>query len=70
MKQANWIEIKEKLKQEDKLIFKGINKNNLDDYEKRKIIFDYLCDNLTYDYDLIVDIFLSSFNFRRNNITK
>ena len=34
-------------------IFKGININDLSDYEKRKIIFKYLCNNVKYDYKLL-----------------
>lgn len=70
MQQGNWQEIKEKLRIEDKKIFKNINKEKLNEYEKRNIIFDYLCNNIIYDYDLMADIFLSSFNFKNNNTTE
>ena len=41
-KTYTWNEIREKLIQELKIIFANENINTLTDYEKRKIIFDYL----------------------------
>ena len=58
MKQGNWNYIKEKIQEEDNNIFEGFNKTNLNDYEKRKIIFNYLCSNITYDYIAYIDILL------------
>ena len=57
MKQGNWNYIKEKIQEEDNNIFEGFNKTNLNDYEK-KIIFNYLCSNITYDYIAYIDILL------------
>ena len=47
---GNWNEIKEQLEVENKKIFNSYNVNQLSDYEKRRIIFEYLCNNLNYDY--------------------
>ncbi len=60
MDHCNWQEVKEKLDKENAIIFQNYNINNLSDYEKRKIIFDYLCNNLTYDYDKLIDLYLSN----------
>lgn len=56
METANWTEIKLKLQNKLNEIFGNSNIENLSDYEKRKIIFEYLCNNLSYDYDLLNDI--------------
>lgn len=62
MKQGNWLDISKKIVEEDNLIFKDINKEELSQYEKRKTIFNYLVNKIEYDYDLVLDIFLSSIN--------
>lgn len=50
-KTYTWNEIREKLIQELKIIFANENINTLTDYEKRKIIFDYLSQKISYDYN-------------------
>lgn len=50
MRFGNWKELKEKLESINDEIFYSYNTNELSDYEKRRKIFDYLCDNLSYDY--------------------
>lgn len=50
-------QIELKIKDLTSQIFKGININKLSDYEKRQIIFSYLCDNVKYDYDLLDKIY-------------
>lgn len=47
---GNWNKLNEKLNCIDEIIFKSYEKDKLSDYEKRKIIFDYLCNHLSYDY--------------------
>lgn len=58
MERGNWNYIKRRLDEEDSLIFQDIDKSTLTDYDKRRKIFDYLCDNLEYDYLLYIDILL------------
>lgn len=58
MKIGNWTYLKERIKQDDSIIFQGIDKSSLSAYEKRRRIFDYLCDNTEYDYLLFIDILL------------
>lgn len=43
-------------------IFKDINVNNLDIYTKRKMIFEYLCNNIEYDYELLEKIKFNTLN--------
>lgn len=66
MEIGNWIEINFKLQKKLEEIFNNYNIESLSDYEKRKIIFEYLCNDLTYDYDLLNDIKL--FNERKKRI--
>lgn len=55
-------------------IFGDIDISTLSDYQKREMIFDYLCSNLTYDWELYFKILLSKIslsckipnNFSRN----
>lgn len=68
MQQGNWSDISKKIIEEDKTIFKGINKEGLSNYEKRKIIFNYLTNNIEYDYQRIVDIFLFSLVLQSDNL--
>lgn len=58
MKQGNWPIIKSKIEKEDRIIFQDIDKSTLNDYDKRRIIFNYLCENMEYDYLLLIDILL------------
>ena len=53
---GNWNEIHVKIQKEIKKIFANYNIDKLSKYEMRKIIFDYLCDNLKYDYELLEKI--------------
>ena len=46
MELGNWKEIHEKLQNEIKNIFKDYNYDGLSKYEIRKVIFDYLCNNV------------------------
>ena len=55
-----WSEVQEKLNELNNKIFEGIDKTTLSDYEKRKIIFEYLCNNLEYDFDALTDMILNS----------
>ena len=50
---ANWQEIKTKLEDKLRIIFNGIDLNSLSDYEKRKIVFEYLTKTISYDYDTL-----------------
>lgn len=50
-------QIELKIKDLTSQIFNGINEKKLSDYEKRQIIFSYLCDNVKYDYDLLDKIY-------------
>lgn len=53
MELGNWSTVKTKLLELDKEIFKGIDKTKLNDYEKRKLIYNYLCNNLQYDFQYL-----------------
>ena len=52
----NYNETIAKLKSKIGEIFKDKDISKLSDYEKRRIIFDYLCDTLEYDYELLKNI--------------
>jgi hypothetical protein len=39
-------------------IFTGYDIDTLDSFQKRRIIFDYLCNNFTYDYDRLVELII------------
>jgi len=56
MEKGNWVEIKKKLQITLEEIFYNYDFQNLSNYEKRKIIFDFLCDNISYDYELLNNI--------------
>lgn len=55
-----WSELEEKLNEMNNKIFEGVDKSKLSDYEKRKMIFEYLCNNLEYDFDALTDMILNS----------
>lgn len=55
-----WTEVEKKLNEIDNEIFEGVDKSTLSDYEKRKKIFEYLCNNLEYDFDMLTDMILNS----------
>jgi len=56
MKIGNWNQVSEELNKIIFEVFKGININELDSYTKRKMIFEYLCNNVAYDYELLEKI--------------
>ena len=58
MNKGDWEIISKQLIEADNEIFKGIDKSKLSDYEKRKMIFSYLCDILKYDSKRLLDIIL------------
>lgn len=60
MHKGNWEIISKQIEEADKEIFKGIDKSTLSDYEKRKMIFSYMCNNLEYDNTRLLDIILCS----------
>ena len=51
-----WDEIKKILHQDLMKIFKNEDINILTDYEKRKMIFEYLTENISYDYEKLENI--------------
>lgn len=53
MRTGNWNQASEELNKIIFEVFKGININELDFYTKRKMIFEYLCNNVAYDYELL-----------------
>lgn len=56
METGNWNEIKPKLQETINIIFESCEMDKLTDYEKRKMIFEYLCNNVTYDFELLESI--------------
>lgn len=54
--EMNHTNISSKISETCANIFYDYNISELSSYEKRKIIFDYLCDNLEYDWDLYESI--------------
>lgn len=67
---GNWNEISKKIEEEDKKIFENIDKEELSNYEKRKIIFDYLCNNIDYDYGKLIDIYLMNLHVKDDDYIK
>lgn len=59
---ANWDKTNNQLNMLYNKIFDGINIEKIGYYEKRKIIFEYLCNNIQYDYDLLEKIKLNQVN--------
>ena len=51
-----WNLIENNLTRTINIIFKDYDINNLSPYEKRAIIFEYLTNNLSYDYELLQEI--------------
>ena len=51
-----WENINKELDGLYKSIFQNIDVNDLDSYTKRKIIFEYLCNNIIYDFELLEKI--------------
>ena len=56
MELGNWQELENKLHSKIKEIFKDYDLDELSNYQKREIIFDYLCNTLSYDYELLEKI--------------
>lgn len=56
MKFGNWTDIQNKLHKKIEVIFNNQNIMELSDYQKREIIFDYLCSTLSYDKNLLEEI--------------
>ena len=48
-----WNKIDSELEKTINQIFKGYKLRKLDDYEKRNIIFDYLTETVSYDFELL-----------------
>lgn len=65
---GDWQLIEEKLEQMLNTIFNGYDMDALSSYEKRKIIFEYLTNNLEYDYDLLGKI--RDFHVNKNKVTR
>lgn len=53
MEKGNWKQIRVKLHDDLNIIFKDYDIKNLKDYEKRRIVFEYLSNNITYDFELL-----------------
>lgn len=56
METGNWKEIDFKILKKIDEIFQYYDIKKLSDFEKRKIIFEYLCNNISYDFDLLDNI--------------
>jgi len=56
METGIWEEIKLKLQYKIQEIFCNYKTGDLSEKEKRKIVFEYLCKNISYDYELLDDI--------------
>ena len=63
METGNWTEIQTKIKEKIKQIFFGYDMDKLSLYEKRKIVFEYLCSTLSYDFKLLEKIKYNVSNF-------
>ena len=59
---GNWDDVNSELEKLYSEIFKNVNVYNLDTYTKRKMIFEYLCNNIQYDYDMLEKIKLNKLN--------
>ena len=68
MKSGNWDNIRSYLIDKVNIIFKNYDINQLTDYEKRRIIFEYLCNSLSYDFELLEDI--RNFNLYRKPVKR
>ena len=68
MEKRNWFEIRKKLQINLEEIFYNYNLENLSCYEKRIIIFNFLCDNISYDYELLRRI--RDFNVNKNPVSR
>lgn len=68
MKAGNWNNIKNCLHTTLIQIFSDCDITLLSSYQKRKMIFEYLCNNLSYDYDLLERI--RDFNLNKTPIVR
>ena len=66
MEIGNWNEDKNYYLNLDRKIFLGFDKSKLSDYEKRRMIYDYLCSTLTYDHDLLAKVVENSKNIGKH----
>jgi len=65
MEKGNWCEMRKKLQVTLDEIFYDHDLQNLSSYEKRKIIFEFLCNNVSYDYELLNAI--RDFNIKKQH---
>ena len=56
---VTWEEIDKKITLKIEQIFKHKPIHTMSSYERRKTIFEYLCNNVTYDHELLQDIELA-----------
>lgn len=68
MERGNWDEIRSHLQNVLDEIFCDYDYQKLNSYAKRKIIFDFLCNNLSYDYELFNSI--SDFHAGKSPISR
>ena len=64
----NWDFVKDNLTMSISIIFNEFDIGNLTFYEKRNIIFRYLCNTLNYDYDLLAQI--KKFQIGKNKLVR
>ena len=65
---GDWKYIQDNLKETINMIFNDYNINDLSFYEKRNIIFEYLVNDLKYDYDLLEQIM--DFKINKTKVTR
>jgi len=53
MELGNWKNVRERLLKIDSEIFMNKDRSKLSELEIRRTIYDYLCDNIEYDYDFL-----------------
>jgi len=58
---VTWEEIDKKITLKIEQIFKNKPIYTMSSYERRKTIFEYLCNNVTYDHELLQDIELAKY---------
>ncbi|MDD6224424.1 MAG: hypothetical protein PUB18_05450 [bacterium] len=68
MEKVDWDKIRMKLQNILKKIFYNCDFENLSNYEKRKMIFEYLCNHLSYDYEMLNNI--RQFHEGKKNISR
>ena len=65
MEVGNWNQIKNKLQDKINEIFKDCDLDSLSNYKKRKMVFEHLCSELSYDFDLLTGIRENAINKTR-----